>query len=231
MPMPPPQNVAISQQFGIPMPAAAATASVDGPPSRAVVLSLLPPHTPEAEVARAMAPFGDVRAVDSLALPSEGVATVHFFDLRAAERAVSAVREQHMAATVGMGASITPAAAWHGKQPRRRQEGGGGRRGSRRGGRHFVERLARVREGAPAAPCRGRRAGSSGEHAAGGERGEAARRRRAHLGLAPARGTCRRRRGRGVVARGAGGRRGEGAAGDDGVVQRRRGEWSRRRRA
>ncbi|XP_051227673.1 protein terminal ear1 homolog isoform X1 [Lolium perenne] len=96
MPMPPPQTVAISQQFGIPMPAATATASVDGPPSRAVVLSLLPPHTPEAEVARAMAPFGDVRAVDSLALASEGVATVHFFDLRAAERAVTAVREQHM---------------------------------------------------------------------------------------------------------------------------------------
>jgi hypothetical protein len=43
-----------------------------------------------------MAPFGDVRAVDSLALASEGVATVHFFDLRAAERAVAAVREQHM---------------------------------------------------------------------------------------------------------------------------------------
>ncbi|CAM0884231.1 unnamed protein product [Alopecurus aequalis] len=98
MPMPPPpqqqQTVAIPQQFGIPGPAAAAT--VDGPACRTVVLSLLPLHTPEAEVARAMAFFGDVRAVDAPALASEGVATVHFFDLRAAERAVTAVREQHM---------------------------------------------------------------------------------------------------------------------------------------
>jgi hypothetical protein len=120
VPVPPPQTVAIPQQFGIHMPAPVATAAVDGPPSRAVVLSLLPPHAPEAEVARAMAPFGDVRAVDSLALASEGVATVHFFDLRHAERAVAAVRQQHMRQQCRLSqyyAATAAAAAWPAHPP------------------------------------------------------------------------------------------------------------------
>ena len=116
MPPPPPQTVAIPQQFGTPMPAAAVPA-VDGPASRAVVLSLLPPHAPEAEVARAMAPFGDVRAVDAPALASEGVATVHFFDLRAAERAVAAVRAQHMRRQCQLSQLFAATAAWPHQPP------------------------------------------------------------------------------------------------------------------
>ncbi|KAL5228996.1 hypothetical protein ABZP36_017261 [Zizania latifolia] len=92
MPVPPP--AAMAPQPGYCVPAAATV--VDGPASRAVVLSLVPPHAPEEEVARAMAPFGAVRGVDASALASEGVATVYFFDLRAAELAVAGVREQHI---------------------------------------------------------------------------------------------------------------------------------------
>uniref|UniRef100_A0ACD5XAK7 Uncharacterized protein n=1 Tax=Avena sativa TaxID=4498 RepID=A0ACD5XAK7_AVESA len=116
MPMPPPQTVPIPQQFGIPVSSPAVPA-VEGPPSRAVVLSLLPPHTPEAEVARAMAPFGDVRAVDAPALVSEGVATVHFFDLRAAEHAVAAVREQHMRQQCRLSQHFAATSAWQPQPP------------------------------------------------------------------------------------------------------------------
>ncbi|VAH83204.1 unnamed protein product [Triticum turgidum subsp. durum] len=116
MPMPQPQTVAIPPQIGLPVPTVAATA-VDGPASRAVVLSLLPPHTPEIEVARAMAPFGDVRTVDAPALASEGVATVHFFDLRAAENAVTAVREQHMRQQCRLSQLYAATTAWPPQPP------------------------------------------------------------------------------------------------------------------
>ncbi|PNT73416.1 hypothetical protein BRADI_2g58100v3 [Brachypodium distachyon] len=94
LPLPMPMPIPIPQQIG--PTAAAAAAAVDAPASRAVVLSLVPPHAQEGDVARAMAAFGAVRAVDASAVPSERVATVHFFDLRAAELAVAAVRAQHM---------------------------------------------------------------------------------------------------------------------------------------
>ncbi|KAM3334624.1 hypothetical protein ACQJBY_029201 [Aegilops geniculata] len=116
MPMPQPQTLAIPPQIGLPVPTVAATA-VDGPASRAVVLSLLPPHTPELEVARAMAPFGDVRTVDATALASEGVATVHFFDLRAAENAVTAVREQHMRQQCRLSQLYAATTAWPPQPP------------------------------------------------------------------------------------------------------------------
>ncbi|XP_044978025.1 protein terminal ear1 homolog isoform X1 [Hordeum vulgare subsp. vulgare] len=110
MPMPPPP------QIGLPVPTVATT-PVDGPAGRAVVLSLLPPHTPELEVARAMAAFGDVRTVDAPALASEGVATVHFFDLRSAENAVTAVREQHMRQQCRLSQLYAAPAAWPPQPP------------------------------------------------------------------------------------------------------------------
>ncbi|XP_062187235.1 protein terminal ear1-like [Phragmites australis] len=91
-----------------------ATAVVDGPSSRAVVLGLVPLHAQETDVAQAMAPFGAIRAVDASAVASECVATVHFFDIRAAELAVACVREQHMRQQSRLGqlyaaAAVTPA--------------------------------------------------------------------------------------------------------------------------
>lgn len=101
---PPPQTPA-----GYPLPVA------DGPSSRAVVLGLVPQHAQESDVARAMAPFGAIRSVDTSAVASEGAATVHFFDLRAAELAVACVRDQHMRQQSRLGqfyAQAGAAAAW-----------------------------------------------------------------------------------------------------------------------
>ncbi|KAF0916409.1 hypothetical protein E2562_007510 [Oryza meyeriana var. granulata] len=109
LPVPPPLPATMAPQPGYCVPAAATV--VDGPASRAVVLSLVPPHAPEDEIARAMAPFGAVRAVDASAVPSEGVATVHFFDLRAAELAVTGVREQHIRQQCRLGQLYAAAAS------------------------------------------------------------------------------------------------------------------------
>ncbi|KAL5220016.1 hypothetical protein ABZP36_024729 [Zizania latifolia] len=113
MPVPPPATMASQPGYCVP----AAATVVDGPANRAVVLSMVPPHAPEAEVARAMAPFGAVRGVDASALASEGVATVYFFDLRAAELAVAGVREQHVRQQCRLGQLYAAAAAssptWH----------------------------------------------------------------------------------------------------------------------
>lgn len=90
----PPMAMAMAPQPGYTLPTT--TPVVDGPSSRVVVLCLVPPHAKERDVAQAMAPFGAIRSVDACAVASEGVATVHFFDFRAAELAVACVREQHM---------------------------------------------------------------------------------------------------------------------------------------
>ncbi|EAY76892.1 hypothetical protein OsI_04851 [Oryza sativa Indica Group] len=105
----PPLPATMAPQPGYCVPAAATV--VDGPASRAVVLSLVPPHAPEDEIARAMAPFGAVRAVDASAVASEGVATVYFFDLRSAEHAVTGVREQHIRQQCRLGQLYAAAAA------------------------------------------------------------------------------------------------------------------------
>ncbi|KAL0907325.1 hypothetical protein M5K25_021726 [Dendrobium thyrsiflorum] len=68
----------------------------DGEPTRAVILSLLPPHIDEASVMAAMEAFGAVRSLDSASLNSDGSVTVHFYDLRSAVAAVFEVRDQHM---------------------------------------------------------------------------------------------------------------------------------------
>lgn len=91
------------------------TPVVNGPSSRVVVLGLVPPHAQEADVAQAMAPFGAIRSVDACAVASEGVATVHFFDIRAAELALTCVREQHMRQQSRLGqlyAAAAVAPAW-----------------------------------------------------------------------------------------------------------------------
>jgi hypothetical protein len=94
----------------------ASTPVVDGPSSRVVLLGLVPPHAQEADVAQAMAPFGAIRSVDASAVASEGVATVHFYDIRAAELAVACVREQHMRQQSRLGqlyaAAATVSPAW-----------------------------------------------------------------------------------------------------------------------
>ena len=88
------------------------TPVVDGP----VLLGLVPPHAQEADVAQAMAPFGAIRSVDASAVASEGVATVHFYDIRVAELAVACVREQHMRQQSRLGqlyaAAATVSPAW-----------------------------------------------------------------------------------------------------------------------
>jgi len=92
------------------------TPVVDGPSSRVVLLGLVPPHAQEADVAQAMAPFGAIRSVDASAVASEGVATVHFYDIRAAELAIACVREQHMRQQSRLGqlyaAAATVSPAW-----------------------------------------------------------------------------------------------------------------------
>nr|CAB3475166.1 unnamed protein product [Digitaria exilis] len=109
--LPPPMAMAMAPPqpgYTLPTPAAAA---VDGPSSRAVMLSLVPPHAQEADVAQAMAAFGAIRSVDASAVASDGVAAVHFFDIRAAELAVACVREQHMRQQSRLGQLYAAAAA------------------------------------------------------------------------------------------------------------------------
>ncbi|GJM92138.1 hypothetical protein PR202_ga08572 [Eleusine coracana subsp. coracana] len=117
-PLPPPMAMSV------PMPMAPQTTpggyslpASDGPSSHAVVLGLVPPHAQESDVARAMAVFGAIRSVDASAVASEGSATVHFFDIRAAELAVACVRDQHMRQQSRLGhlyaaAAAAAAAAW-----------------------------------------------------------------------------------------------------------------------
>jgi hypothetical protein len=110
MPVPLPSMPMAPQPPGYSLPTT--TPVADGPSSRAVVLGLVPPHAQEADVAQAMAPFGAIRYVDASAVASEGVATVHFFDIRAAELAVARVREQHIRQQSRLGQLYAAAAAW-----------------------------------------------------------------------------------------------------------------------
>ncbi|KAL2903452.1 Protein terminal ear1 [Bienertia sinuspersici] len=64
-------------------------------PTRALLLTAVPPDVSESLVRRELEIFGDVRAVQMRRV-SEGILTVHFYDLRAAHAALDAVREQHM---------------------------------------------------------------------------------------------------------------------------------------
>ncbi|XVF85098.1 hypothetical protein PTKIN_Ptkin17bG0091100 [Pterospermum kingtungense] len=71
----------------LPPPTAAAT--------RALVLTLVPCHVSESMVRKELEVFGEVRGVQ-MERVREGIVTVHFYDLRHAERALNAIREQRM---------------------------------------------------------------------------------------------------------------------------------------
>ncbi|XP_021743875.1 protein terminal ear1-like [Chenopodium quinoa] len=92
-PPPPPQHPPLSYMTpallppSIPPPAST--------PTRALLLTAVPPDVSESIVRRELEIFGDVRAVQ-MGRVSEGIVTVHFYDLRAAHAALDAVREQHM---------------------------------------------------------------------------------------------------------------------------------------
>ncbi|XP_010682354.2 protein terminal ear1 [Beta vulgaris subsp. vulgaris] len=64
-------------------------------PTRGLLLTAAPSDVSESLVRRDLEIFGDVRAVQ-MGRVSEGILTVHFYDLRAAHAALNAVREQHM---------------------------------------------------------------------------------------------------------------------------------------
>ncbi|KAF3337380.1 terminal ear1 [Carex littledalei] len=68
----------------------------DAVPTRGVVLSMVPRHVTEHDVLSSMEFFGAVRAVDMSALGTDGIVTVHFYDLRSAQVAFTEVREQHV---------------------------------------------------------------------------------------------------------------------------------------
>jgi hypothetical protein len=68
----------------------------DAVPTRGVVLSMVPRHVSDHDVRSSMECFGAVRAVDVSALGTEGIVTVHFYDLRSAQAAFTEVREQHV---------------------------------------------------------------------------------------------------------------------------------------
>lgn len=68
----------------------------DAVPTRGVVLSMVPRHVTEHDVLSALDCFGAVRAVDMSALGTDGIVTVHFYDLRSAQAAFTEVRDQHV---------------------------------------------------------------------------------------------------------------------------------------
>ncbi|XP_059655196.1 protein terminal ear1-like [Cornus florida] len=64
-------------------------------PSRTLLLSSVPADVSESTVRRELEVFGDVRAVQ-MERVRHGIVTVHFYDLRNAQAAMAAIREQHM---------------------------------------------------------------------------------------------------------------------------------------
>ncbi|KAK9276806.1 hypothetical protein L1049_006342 [Liquidambar formosana] len=81
-PLPPPPPLP-------PLPPQSAT------PSRTLLLSSVPTEASESTVRRELEVFGEVRAVQMERL-YDGIVTVHFYDLRHAQRALTEIREQHM---------------------------------------------------------------------------------------------------------------------------------------
>ena len=63
--------------------------------TRALVLTLVPCDVSESKVRKELEVFGEVRGVQ-MERVREGIVTVHFYDLRHAERALKEIREQHM---------------------------------------------------------------------------------------------------------------------------------------
>jgi hypothetical protein len=80
-------GVGVRVQAAVPAPSSAAT--------RTLVLSSVPGDVSEGTVRRELEGFGEVRGVQMERI-REGIVTVHFYDLRHAEEALSAIRDQHM---------------------------------------------------------------------------------------------------------------------------------------
>ncbi|XVF02606.1 hypothetical protein REPUB_Repub04eG0189400 [Reevesia pubescens] len=94
LPLPAPEPAAyvtasmvVAPQPPLPPPTAAAT--------RALVLTLVPCDVSESKVRKELEVFGEVRGVQ-MERVREGIVTVHFYDLRHAEKALKEIREQHM---------------------------------------------------------------------------------------------------------------------------------------
>ncbi|XP_042054367.1 protein terminal ear1-like [Salvia splendens] len=64
-------------------------------PSRTLLLSMVPATVSESSVRRELEVFGDVRSVQ-MERRREGLVTVHFYDVRAAQAALVAIQDQHM---------------------------------------------------------------------------------------------------------------------------------------
>lgn len=64
-------------------------------PSRALLLTMVPSDVSESTVRRELEIFGDVRAVQ-MERVREGIVTVHFYDLRESQKALTEMQEQHM---------------------------------------------------------------------------------------------------------------------------------------
>ncbi|GAA0155004.1 RNA metabolism protein [Lithospermum erythrorhizon] len=64
-------------------------------PSRALLLSQIPSDVSESTLRRDLEVFGDVRAVQMDRI-HDGIVTVHFYDLRQAQKALLGIQEQHM---------------------------------------------------------------------------------------------------------------------------------------
>ncbi|KAI3918002.1 hypothetical protein MKW98_000236 [Papaver atlanticum] len=64
--------------------------------TRALLLTSVPSDVNEMIVRRDMEVFGDIRAIQMERLHSDGIVTVHFYDLRHAQLAMKEIQEQHM---------------------------------------------------------------------------------------------------------------------------------------
>ncbi|KAL4348805.1 hypothetical protein GQ457_17G013820 [Hibiscus cannabinus] len=81
------RSATVSPQPPLPPPSAAAT--------RSLVLTSVPCDVSEPRVREELEVYGEVRGVQ-MERVGEGIVTVHFYDLRHAERALKEIREQHM---------------------------------------------------------------------------------------------------------------------------------------
>ncbi|XP_078441598.1 protein terminal ear1-like [Wolffia australiana] len=73
-----------------------AAALPDTKPTRALLLSSVPPHAGEFAVRAELEHFGGVRALEMGRALTEGLVTVQFYDLRCAQAALAEIRKQHV---------------------------------------------------------------------------------------------------------------------------------------
>ncbi|XP_047963223.1 protein terminal ear1-like [Salvia hispanica] len=90
-PPPPPMLYPRPPPFAPPPPPPPHSAA----PSRTLLLSMVPASVSESTVRRELEVFGDVRSVQ-MERRREGLVTVHFYDVRAAQAALVAIQDQHM---------------------------------------------------------------------------------------------------------------------------------------